>query len=292
MILFFISIFFLNSLVIPPGTILDIYKKELSKINSLKLEYSVVYGKDEIQETFWFKSGSFRSYVRKNEDAILFIREGDNCIAITAGMTIASSDLCKKTPFYYDFFLPSSGFYSFIKSLNLKTNTESRKINNIEGVYSKTEDVILARYNGEPIYMLGITEDSYKSFFNKEENVDLALEKIKDKYPQIWFSKKNMLPLYLYGKIKNLGYVSVFIKNYEEIKQQWSSFFIPKVIKITDKDINIASFGLNSYEFNLDISDSLFDVKDYKEKFLAKTIKEEDLSDNKKILMNYLKDFR
>lgn len=294
MIFISLLIFFqsLSFAIVPPGlSLIENYNRTLKKIDTAKIESSVDYSIENknIKETLWFKNGeNYRVYVKKGSSSILFIRQSNNCIAISEGKIIKSDDLCNdlSSNVFYNLLLPSSYFFNFFKNAGLEVNLEDNQVRHTDGKYLSPEKVSLARYNSKPVYILGIKQKALDLALKNLKSMPKAVEEIREKSSQVWFDVKEINLIRFYGNLDNLTY-ELKINNFEE-KNKLS---FPKNISLDYNGENFYVYKVNDFSFNLKLDNSLFDVKRYETKY-TKFLSEYDLNKDQKELLGYLKKFR
>lgn len=314
--LLFVSLFnfYADATILPAGYILRLHQSIISKPKTIKIEQRVVYSGHAFNETLLFKApDKLRIYVEKEGDAILFIRDKHNCVAISSNAKLNHSDLCSKdlsSNFYYSSIIPLSGFSSFLRSSGIKTNYRHFEILSDETIAEQDEllednknnknldnskyPVLLLRYQNKPIYVLGLSSSDYNRSLNAVKNdrealTDRLLQSLKEKQAQVWFETSTNNLLRIFGKDVNTN--SSFELNLTNYKQDANNNYMPELVDLKVDGKDKLSYGLKSFETNSEYADEIFSVITYNTKF-NKTLGSEELNDNKKILINYLKDYR
>jgi hypothetical protein len=321
--------FYANATVLPAAYILRLHQNIMSRSKTVKIEQRVVYEGQAFNETILFKApDKLRVYVEKEGDAVLFIRDKNNCIAISSNARVDYEGLCSKniaSNFYYSAILPISSLSRFLKASGIKTNYKhyeierdgieqdlSNSVNNENffNAYNNSNlnidtdaetnadiskyPVLLLRYQNKPIYVLGLSDSEYNRALSsvKRDKLNLTdslLEAVKDKAKQVWFETLENKLLRIFGK--DSVSKKTFELNFINYKKDSNNNYMPELIDLKIDEKSALSYGLKNFETNGTYADEIFSVKDYKTKFV-KTLGTEELSDNKKILFNYLKEYR
>ena len=301
-----ISIFFAlllstaaNAAILPPGFILREFQGTKANVLTMKIEERVVYSGTSFNETIWFKGpDKLKIYVEKDGEGLIFIRNGQKCSVMTSSSRIIEQDLCKKNisnNFYYDVLMPYGNFMTYLKSIGIKTAYEEVEIQKVKTEYVKPKDVFISMYDKEPIYVLGVDEDAYKSALSDAKNdkknvLERALYNVKEKAPQVWMQTATNYPVRIYGKTSEGDKpIEILLSSYST---DGNDFPFPTSVKMNVEGVNTVSYGVKSAETNVGVIDEqIFNISGYATKF-PKTIEESSLTGNKKILLNYLKEYR
>jgi hypothetical protein len=314
--LLFVSIFnfHVQATVLPAGYILRLHHSIISKPKTIKVEQRVVYAGHTFNETLLFKApDKLRIYVEKEGDAILFIRDKNNCVAISSNAKLDHGELCSKdlrSNFYYTSIIPLSSFSSFLRSSGIKTNYRNFEItrddtvaeqedlleenNNDKDLNNSKYPVLLLRYKNKPIYVLGLSSSDYNRSLSSVKSdrlalTDLLLDSLKEKQAQVWFETSSNRLLRIFGRDSHSK--KDFELNLINYKKDSNNNYMPEFIYLKVDGKENLSYGLKSFETNSEYADEIFNVHAYTTKF-NKTLVSEDLNENKKILFNYLKDYR
>ena len=113
---------------------------------------------------------------------------------------------------------------------------------------------------------------------------------IKEKAPQVWIQTTTNYPVRIYGKTPDTNKtVEILLSSYST---DGNDFPFPTSVKMNVDGVNTVSYGVKSAETNIGVIDEqIFNISGYATKF-PKTIDEGTLTGNKKILLNYLKEYR
>ncbi|MCX6111783.1 MAG: hypothetical protein NTY22_00630 [Proteobacteria bacterium] len=288
-----------NAAILPPGFILREFQATKANVLTMKIEDKVAYSNITFNETVWFKNpDKIKIYVEKDGEGLIFVRNGQKCSVMTSGSRVISQELCKKNTgknFYYDVLTPYGNFISYLKSVGIKTNYEETEIQKIKNDYVRPENVFILREDKDPIYVIGITDDIYKSALsdakNDKKNIsDKLLYNIKEKAPQVWIQTTTNYPVRIYGKTPDGDKtIEILLDSY---RVDGNDFPFPWSIKLSGEGANAVSYGVSSAETNTGVIDEqVFNISGYAAKF-PKTIDEAALTGNKKVLFNYLKEYR
>jgi outer membrane lipoprotein-sorting protein len=298
-----ISLFFAGTpafaLILPPGFVVKQFPETRRNIETFKIEQKITYKNEpEFTETLWVKSpNKFRAYIQKDDESILFIREGKDCLAITSGKRLVSGNLCRdiSEQVYYRLLMPGHGYVNFLKSININVHEELDQLANTEQGYKKPEGIQLVRFGDSPIFMVGIDDSVYNSKLNDakgSKNIsDELIKKLREEKPQIWLDQNSLYPVRIFGTIKDeegTDKIEINLRNYTT---DANDVPMPGVIEILRNGRNNASFVLRSIETKLNIDDSFLDISAYKAKFKG-TISEASLNPTKTALLAYLKKYR
>ncbi|MBN1114177.1 MAG: hypothetical protein JXA66_02435 [Oligoflexia bacterium] len=288
--------------ILPPSYVLGKFQETRLGVGSIKLKQQVIEGNNDFTftETIWYKAGDrFRVYVEKDSDAILFIRQGKECTAITASSTITADDLCNgfENNFFYSTVFSHGNFPSFLKSFRIEYPVESDHLGRPDKNYKDPEGSFILRNDTTPIYVIGITKSMYRSALSgaKSEKPgelgDRFLKEIKNEAPQIWLDKKDFSPVRIYGKSKKDGSETETEILFKSYKTDINEVPYAASIEVYYRGERSLSYGIRDFETKKDLNDQLFDVAAYRKKF-PRTINADELDKDKTRLLEYLKAYR
>ena len=299
--------FYVQATILPAGYILRLHQRSISKPKTIKIEQRVVYAGYSFNETILFKApDKLRVYVEKDGDAVLFIRDKEKCVAISSNARVNYTDLCSsdiKSNFYYSSIIPMTSFSGFLRSSGVKTNYRHFEIykngsdaeqSENKAPYDQKYPVLLLKDGNKPIYVLGLSRDDYKSAVSslKRSGPNLTerlLKSLREKENQAWFetSSNNLLRVFGRDSIRKKKF-ELILTNY---KKDSNNNFMPELIDFKIEGDHVLSYGLKNFETNSEYADEIFSVNSYIAKF-NKTSEIDDLNENKKVLFNYLKEYR
>ncbi len=287
-----------STAILPPGFVLRQFQSTRANVVTMKIEERVVYADNAFNETIWYKSpDKFKVYVEKDGETLIFIRNGQKCMAITSNARLVSQDLCKSPVkgFYYTMLMPYGNFLGYLKSIGIKTDYDQTEIKKVKNEYVTPEGVFILDYDREPIYVIGVSSDIYKSALSdaksdKKNLTDKLLANLKNKAPQIWIQTTTNYPVRIYGNDPTDN------KQFEVLFGTYSmdanEFPFPTSIKLNSEGGSSLSYGVKNFDSNVGVMDEqIFNLSSYTTKF-PKTIGEESLTQNKKTMLNYLKEYR
>lgn len=288
-----------SSAILPPGFTLRQFHATRANVLNMKIEERVVYSGNTLNETIWFKDkDKFKVTIEKNGDVLTLVRDGQKCIVTGSTAKIISQDVCKKNinkNFYYSTLMPVGSLIAYMKSIGIKANYEQTELLKSKEGYANPSDVFILRYEKNPIYVIGVTESDYSSSLSsvRSEKRDLAdklLENLKDKRPQIWLDSSTNYPVRIYGEDTDSGKkLEVLFGSYNV---DGNDLPFPSTIKFNVDGIETLSYGVQNFESNIaSMDDQLFNIAAYSTKF-PKSVEEANLSESKKMLLNYLKEYR
>jgi hypothetical protein len=287
-----------NASVLPPGFIVRQFQSTRANVSTMKIEQRVVYSGITFNETMWFKGpDKFKAYVEKDGEALIFVRNGQKCSVMTSNSRVTVQDICKNISknFYYSLLIPSGSFIGYLKAVGIKANYDQTEILKVNNEYVKPEDVFILRYEKDPVYLIGASEGEYSSALgdsksDKKNITDRLVDNIKNKTPQAWFQTTTGYPVRIYGNYPDNS------MSFELLMSSYSTdgndFPFPTSIKLNINGVNSVSYGVKNFESNVGtIDDQIFNLAGYAAKF-PNTMEESALNDNKKVLLNYLKEYR
>ncbi|MEI6092159.1 MAG: hypothetical protein WCQ47_00570 [bacterium] len=265
----------------------------------MKISQRVVYSGNIFNETIWFKnSDKFKVSIEKDGDILTLVRNGQKCIVTGSSSRVTSQDLCKKSisnNFYYSTLMPAGNLVNYMKSVGIKANYEQTEVLKDKDGYAKPSDVFMLRYDKTPIYVIGASESDYSSALSnakgdKKNVTDKLLESLKEKSPQIWLDSSTNYPVRIYGEESDSGKKLEIL--FGPYTTDGNDLPFPSTIKFSMDGKEILSYGVQNFESNISsMDDQLFNVATYLTKF-PKSVEESNLSENKKVLLNYLKEYR
>jgi len=118
---------------------------------------------------------------------------------------------------------------------------------------------------------------------SEKDMTSSILDNIKRKKPQIWLDKSDFSPLRIYGSKNSGDTVEIILSSY--IKDAAEVPF-PSKITLLVNDLEKASYSVRSFETGVKLNESFFGLQAQQGTDISS------LSENKKKLIEYLKDYR
>ena len=293
-ILFSILFSVCSATILPPGFIVRQFGHTRDKVSNMKVEQKAVVGEDgyTFNETIYFlKPSYFKVVVEKDGDTATLIRNASGCEFVVAGKKVSGVSCSGiKSNFYYNLLLPYGSLLDYIRGLNINAKDGFVSIKKTEaGEYIIPEDVLLFKYDKNPIFVIGLDKGTYKTAVDESRKdkdlLQTILEDIKEKYPQIWLNKNDFTPIRIYGKKNSGDAVEIVLSSY--IKDANEVPFPGKITLYINKQEKV-SYSVKAFESNAQFGDSVF---------VNSTTGQQpadisSLTENKKKLVEYLRDYR
>lgn len=281
-----------SATTLPPGFVVRQFGHTRDKVTSMKIEQKTALGQDgeTFNETIYFlKPSSFKVIVEKGGESATLVRKGSECELSSSGKRISGVSCGGiKSNFYYNILLPYGSALDYFRSLNIDTKDGLVSIKKTEeGEYISPDNTIIFRDDKTPMFIVGLDRNIYTTAVedsrSEKEMLQSTLQSIKEKSPQIWVNKSDFTPLRVYGK-KNSGdtieiLLSSYIKDANEVP-------FPGKVALYINGQEKASYLTKSFESNPQITESLFGTSTQQATDISA------LSENKKKLVEYLRDYR
>lgn len=292
---FFIFINYIYSVLYPPAFLLEQSVKQKKTLESLRIISDVNYKGLDFKETLLYKNpASYRIVLEKDSDAILFIREAEDCIAISKSknLNLKCSNYLNSVP--YNVYFNTGVYFRFLKNFGItfQISDDELKIDKETSALIKPENVALLKIEDKPVFVVGLTEAELKPYYEEARTKKLleisayVLDKILYLKPQVWIDQTTLLPSRIFGA-NNGKNLEIFLKFYINESETLS---YPKILEILEDKNLILSYKVAEYYSKLKASDNIFKLNTYKEKFseLEKT----QLNENKTLMLDYLRNYR
>lgn len=293
-ILFFTLISFCaQALMLPPGFVVRQFGHTRDKLATAKIEQKVSYKGDlSFNEVLLFKApNKYKTTISNSSGSIVFVRNGDKCVATSSQKRIEL--LCEpfKSLFYPNILLSTNdSLIEFLKQLKINPREGSISVKKSEdGAYVKPEGIVLVNYNSKPMYIIGVSDGTYKESVGAasgKPNLSTALvDEIKYKSPQMWVDKNNFCPIRVFGQNINGDFdlsLGSYITDGNEVP-------FPKSVSLSIKGNKEFSTSVSIFESGVDIKDDTFAMDAFKK---LPSIKQEQLEGNIAKMFEYLRDYR
>ncbi len=282
----------INAGILPPGFVVRQFGHTRDKVDSIKVEERVVFGEDafSLNETIYFlRPNYFKITAERSGELVTLTRKGSECEFSTAGKRISGINCSGlKSNFYYNILFPYGSEIDYFKSLNIDTKEGLVSIRKTQdGEYTVPEGTLIVRNDRSPMFVVGIDRTMYSAAVeelrSEKDMTSSILDNIKRKKPQIWLDKSDFSPLRIYGSKNSGDTVEIILSSY--IKDAAEVPF-PSKITLLVNDLEKASYSVRSFETGVKLNESFFGLQAQQGTDISS------LSENKKKLIEYLKDYR